>query len=348
MIKRSKADLIYEPLRDELLQLPVGSPAGSIRKLMRRYETSQLSITRVLGRLEREGVLERHPDGTLFLRGEICHDKKRIGVLIPDWPSATFTEVEEKIRCAGISRGLLVHRISYPLNYSFRQLESSGFDAFLLIPDRVLTPEDVYYIGTCPIPLVIMGFLFEDIALNCVASSPLQNGITAASYLFGRGHRHMALLISEPVSSVINGRKDGFLTFTEAAGCQVEVIDCRVEHGDNSQSKTRDTLSAYLEKHRPDFTAVYALSDATAMSAMCALNEYGLKIPDDVSIIGADGVQQGEFFIPALTTVGADFNIYIGQIYEAFESLWDDPGKIIRTVIPSFVIERNSVRDITK
>ena len=161
MIKRSKADLIYEPLRDELLQLPVGSPAGSIRKLMHRYETSQLSITRVLGRLEREGVLERHPDGTLFLRGETCHDKKRIGVLIPDWPSATFAEVEEKIRYTGNSRDLLVHRISYPINYSFRQLESTGFDAFLLIPDRVLTPEDVYYIGSCPIPLVIM------VAVSC-------------------------------------------------------------------------------------------------------------------------------------------------------------------------------------
>lgn len=348
MMRRSKAEQIYEPLRDELLQLPVGSPAGSIRKLMRRYETSQLSITRVLGRLEREGVLERHPDGTLFLRGETSHDKKRIGLLIPDWPSASFTEVEEKIRRGGHNRDLLVHRISYPISYSFRQLESTGFDAFLLIPDGMLTPEDVYYIGSCPIPLVIMGFLFEDIALNCVASSPLQNGIKAASYLFGKGHRNLAMLISEPTSSVIHGRKNGFLTFTGAAGCRVEVIDCRVEHGENSQSKTRDVLSDYLQKKKPEFTAIYALSDATAMSAICALNEFGYKVPDDISVIGADGAQQGEFFIPALTTVGADFNVYTDLIFDAFDSLWDDPGTIIKNITPSCVVERNSVRDINQ
>lgn len=348
MIRRSKAEQIYEPLRDELLQLPVGSPAGSIRKLMHRYETSQLSITRVLGRLEREGVLERRPDGTLYLRGETCHDKKRVGLLIPDWPSASFTEVEERIRRGGRDRDLMVHRINYPINYSFRQLESTGFDAFLLIPDRALTPEDVYYIGSCPIPLVIMGFLFEDIALNCVASSPLQNGIKAASYLFGKGHRRMAMLVSEPGSSVINGRKNGFLTFTEAAGCRVEVIDCRVQHGENSQSKTRDVLSGYLEKHKPEFTAIYALSDATAMSAICTLNEYGCKVPGDISVIGADGGQQGEFFIPALTTVGADFGSYIDLVFQTFDSLWDDPGAIIQKITPSCVVERNSVRDITK
>ena len=85
-MRRSKVDLIYEPLRRELLQLPVGSRAGSIRELMRRYETSQLSITRVLSRLIDEGLLARRPDGTLFISGEVDRYKDSVTpavILIP-------------------------------------------------------------------------------------------------------------------------------------------------------------------------------------------------------------------------------------------------------------------------
>ncbi len=348
MIKKRKSDMIYEPLREELLLLPVGSRAGSIRELMRRYETSQLSVTRALGRLEREGVLERRPDGTLFLRGESHTDRKQLGLLVPDWPSASNREVEELIRHAGEARNVQVRRVNYPLAWSFRQLESTGFDAYLLIPERMLTTEDVYHIGLCPIPLLVMGRIYEDIEINGVASSPLQNGIKAASYLYNNGHRRMLLLVSEPHNSVISGRKNGFLTFADAAGCRVEVLDCRVEHGENSQSKTRDVLSAYLEEKRPEFTAVFVLSDGTALSAICALNEHGYKVPDDISVIGSGGGKLGEFFIPSLTTVGADFDCYVDLIFDSLETLWDHPEQVIQRLIPSCVVERNSVKNISK
>ncbi len=345
-MRRSKVDLIYEPLRRELLQMPVGARAGSIRDLMRRYETSQLSITRVLTRLVEEGLLARRPDGTLFIRGEMDHEKRRIGLLLPDWPSASFVEIEELLKRCAAESDILVQRVNYPLTYSFRELRTTGFDALVLLPDQQLTPEDIYYIGTTSVPIVIMGRIYDEVKLNFVSSNPLENGVLAASYLYQQGHRKLAVVISEPDSAIARGRLSGFKTFAQATNCRIHEIDCHVMHGENSVSKTHDVLSALLEKQQPDFTAAYILSDATAFGAICAFSEHGFKVPDDISVIGSDGSRQGKFFLPPLTTVGPDFDFYIARILEAVESLWKEPGRLFNKVVDSSIIVRGSVRKL--
>ncbi|WP_294503053.1 substrate-binding domain-containing protein [uncultured Victivallis sp.] len=346
-MRRSKVDLIYEPLRRELLQLPVGSRAGSIRELMRRYETSQLSITRVLSRLIDEGLLARRPDGTLFISGEVDHDKKRIGLLLPDWPSVSFVEIEERLKLSANKSDIQVQRVNYPCSYSFRELRTTGFDALVLLPDHPLTAEDLYFLSQVPIPLVVMGRVYEEIKMNFVSSSSLGDGVLAASYLYRKGHRDLAVVISEPHNSVIRGRWNGFVTFSRAAGCRVREIECGIVNGESSVSKTHAVFSEFLDRQQPDFTAVYVLSDSTALSVICALSEHGFKVPDDISVIGADGSNQGAFFLPPLTTAGPNFEEYIARILDVIETLWRDPERICQVIIDAVVVERGSVKSLT-
>ena len=50
------------------------------------------------------------------------------------------------------------------------------------------------------------------------------------------------------------------------------------------------------------FDAVFAVSDFVALGALRALNEFGLKVPEDVALVGFDGIEQGQYSTPSLTT----------------------------------------------
>ena len=54
---------------------------------------------------------------------------------------------------------------------------------------------------------------------------------------------------------------------------------------------------------KSDTTAVFAMSDTVAMGAIRALEDMGLRVPQDVSVIGFDGIEMGKYFIPRLTTI---------------------------------------------
>ena len=51
------------------------------------------------------------------------------------------------------------------------------------------------------------------------------------------------------------------------------------------------------------FTAVYAISDTLAIGACKAIFDYGLKVPDDISVVGCDGLDMARYYQPAITTI---------------------------------------------
>ena len=56
----------------------------------------------------------------------------------------------------------------------------------------------------------------------------------------------------------------------------------------------------------PDMTAVFVMADVTAVGAIRAIRERGLRVPEDISVIGFDGVELGGFLTPKLTTIRQD------------------------------------------
>ncbi len=64
-------------------------------------------------------------------------------------------------------------------------------------------------------------------------------------------------------------------------------------------------MERLLDK-RPDITAVFAMSDVTAIGAIRAIRDRGLRVPEDISVIGFDGIELGSYLTPKLTTVRQD------------------------------------------
>lgn len=91
------------------------------------------------------------------------------------------------------------------------------------------------------------------------------------------------------------------------------------------------------------FTAVIAANDSMALGVYRALYEAGLRVPEDVSVVGFDDIQEAAYFTPPLTTVRHDFIQLGAQGFEYLLKLMDDPDtQIEQRIILSKLILRDS------
>jgi DNA-binding LacI/PurR family transcriptional regulator len=70
---------------------------------------------------------------------------------------------------------------------------------------------------------------------------------------------------------------------------------------------TLDLLDDY-----PDLDALFCATDGVALGALRALHERGRRVPDDVQVIGFDGIEMGQYAVPSLTTVLPDYQALVG------------------------------------
>ncbi len=96
------------------------------------------------------------------------------------------------------------------------------------------------------------------------------------------------------------GRHAGFLKALEEAGIQPRAE--WIVQGDFEPESGYQAMQQILsQKQRP--SAVFCGGDIMAMGAICAADEMGLRVPQDISVIGYDNVRNARYFTPALTTV---------------------------------------------
>jgi LacI family transcriptional regulator len=98
-------------------------------------------------------------------------------------------------------------------------------------------------------------------------------------------------------------RKDAFLA--EAAELGAPIPAEAIVGVEQSRAGGEAGL-AELRAARPDLTAIFAFNDLVALGAYQAARRLGLAIPDDIALVGFDGLSLGEFLDPPLTTVHID------------------------------------------
>lgn len=121
---------------------------------------------------------------------------------------------------------------------------------------------------------------------------------TATSYLIERGHRTIAMLGGQngPQRSRVRGYRQALV----AHGLPINeaLIQGDGFKEDNGYHGMRDVLG-----RRPRPTAVFAANDLIAMGALAALRDAGLRVPDDIAVIGFDDIPAAKLVSPSLTTV---------------------------------------------
>lgn len=151
------------------------------------------------------------------------------------------------------------------------------------------------------VPCVLIDRNVEAFECSKVFSDNSLGGYLGMKYLLELGHRHISVVapfnFAEPVQHRIRGIRQAMKEFgvTEPDGMFLTSDDPSFEMGIHAGKR--------LASQRPHPTAIFALTDVTAVGIMQGVTQAGLRIPDDISVMGYDGIPLSGYVMPTLTTI---------------------------------------------
>ncbi len=149
------------------------------------------------------------------------------------------------------------------------------------------------------VPLVLTSRSY-DMETDAVIIDNEQAGFDATSYLLRTGHRRIALALGRTKLPIYADRLEGYKRALAQAGIPFD--ESLVMRESNGMSSFYALVRKLLRSGpRPD--AIFATSDPKAFVVMRALYDEGLRIPEDISVIGLDNVEMSALVEPPLTTV---------------------------------------------
>ena len=137
--------------------------------------------------------------------------------------------------------------------------------------------------------------------LSSVTTDDAAAAQCAIEHLFSMGHDRIGIISGDITCSGPSRRRyEGCCRAYEERGMSLWVDYC-VQSPFSMEGGYR-AAQALLERH--NVTAIFAMSDVMAIGAIRGLTDLGLRVPEDVSVIGYDGIEMGNYYIPKLTTIG--------------------------------------------
>lgn len=348
-----KSDTLHENLVRELSRMAPGEKFMTVRDIMRRYNVSQLIVDRAVNRLCEDGKLVSFARRGLFVPQFVRPtpaEQPTLLVAVPDWVSPDIDEIKAELeRLAPLhpETRLLLHRFDY--RYAIPPelpLAAENVRQLLMMPGRVDTLEardiEALNIFRKNGPVMVLCHHLNNFNVPSVGLDDMFAGNCAAHHLYHAGHRKIAVLMSEPQSSVILDRVNGVLNYARLHGMQAELIDCEIPGGEVPLERVYRKMSRIIEQGF-DFTALAGVSGDSLAGALNACHNHGLAIPAQLSIVTIGNLRTTELFYPPLDTIC----VGIGrQVSDAVEQLL--AGKNESVLIPPELVKRGSVRIISE
>lgn len=164
----------------------------------------------------------------------------------------------------------------------------------------------------------------------------------ATNYLISQGHRHIAMIHGQASSLLTKDREYGYRAAMKQARLTIE--EGWVVEGELSiEGAIRATRKLLNHQHRP--TAIFCANDEMAIGCLHAVKSAGLRVPDDISVMGFDDIRYAEVADPPLTTIGQPAE-EIGErvMYRLCREIEDGRnGETTPEIVPHELIVRQSV-----
>ena len=160
--------------------------------------------------------------------------------------------------------------------------------------------EALQFLSNDGFPMVLMGRI-QDQEYYCVDVDNFAASQKAVSHLIDLGHRRIACITNAPISyTAAEERLRGYQAALLAASIPYEVS--LVRFGDFSIESGYSQMSDLMDKYS-DITAAFIASDAVVVGAMAAIHDRGLRVPDDIALVGFDDLPMACYLNPRLTTM---------------------------------------------
>jgi LacI family transcriptional regulator len=233
---------------------------------------------------------------------------RRAGLLdlvFPDLDSPWAVEIIRGVEDVGHAAGVgtvvsAIHRESTSTRQWLQNLRSRASDGVIVVTSH-LTPPVHAQLRRLNVPVVVVdpaGVPATDVPT--VGATNWSGGLAATEHLLGLGHRRIGFVAGPTHLLCSRARLDGYRAALERAG--VPLDDRLVQPGDFYHSGGFAAGSALLELPDPP-TAIFASSDQMAFGVYEAVRRRGLRVADDVSVVGFDDLPEARWASPPLTTV---------------------------------------------
>ncbi|RJG27484.1 LacI family DNA-binding transcriptional regulator [Massilia cavernae] len=268
-----------------------------------------------------------------------------IGVIVNDLSSvvvnAFATAVSDEVRKYDMD--LFIYSSQSGLEHGkgqkASQLLHGLWDGLIYVLPRV-SPDYLKQLETdADHPIVLLNYCRET-SLPVVRADNQSSAHDAVSHLIELGHRRIAFIRGTAHTGQSPERELGYSSALEGAG--LPLAPELIQEGDFNETSGLEAGRALLALPDPP-TAIFAANDCMAIGSMTAVREKGLRIPEDVSIIGFDDIPMARAVQPGLTTLRQPIGAMAhAAVQELMRRIQGQPGRRQRIEFPSEFIIRES------
>jgi LacI family transcriptional regulator len=271
-----------------------------------------------------------------------------IGLVIPDIANPFWAEVARGAQDLAAEQGVSLLVFSSDWNHDREARHLSALRQ-ARVDGAIINPvadsfDDLDRFG---LPFVLIGSSAERFPETSSVGSDIGQGVRLGlDHMVSRGHRAPHLIVGTR-ARIARAR---FLrsVYDHCVARDIDPQTLVMEDGDYTVEGGRAAMTRILANHGGGHVSVFAANDLMALGAMLATRDAGLICPDDVSILGFDGIPAGAFSWPGLTTIEKPARA-MGR--RAIESLFDEiAGRAdhSRIYLPCRLVERGSLADLTR
>ena len=227
-----------------------------------------------------------------------------IGVVIADNRNPFYAEVLNGMEEAAREKNYHIILTNTQRDYKKEEeainlLLAKRVDGLLITPVQD-KDDDIKNLIDANIPFVVVGRDFENIEVDAIYNDEVKGGFLATEYLIKKGHKRIALIDGFLYKSPAKGRLEGYKKALNKY--RISLDESLISVGDINIEDGHERTKQMLEKDL-NFTAIFVYNDMMAFGAMQAIKEKGLRIPEDIGLVGYDDIPFSSLISPALTTI---------------------------------------------
>jgi DNA-binding LacI/PurR family transcriptional regulator len=238
-----------------------------------------------------------------------------LGLLVPSTANPMYGQIALKIEAA--AQAQFGYRLLLGNTHRDKQQEAGMFDDLLSFGVRsvivVSSMDDELHLEAAVqrgLSVVSYDRHFtngSESRVDHVSPDNVQAGYLAADHLIAHGHRRLAFLVPGGKTLSRSAKIAGFLERARQAGLSdsAQVVEGLVAEsfGDSELADLGFAMAARLVAMNPRPTGVVTVNDMLAMGLLAGLHQAGLRVPEDLSVVGMDGLSIAAFTNPSLTSV---------------------------------------------
>ena len=283
--------------------LAPGTKLPSEPEIAELFSVSRMTANKAILSLVADGWLTRGKGKGTFV-ATAAGSPRRVAVMINEEPIFAAEDYYFGVLYWSVQSFCSEHSISTDLVGLGRPVDPSPELGLISINPSEPRVEDLCKLARGGSPVVLLGSSWTGFGLSSVDSDNVLGAALAVNHLADQGHRSVLFLGACPEDSNTQDRLKGFWTAVKSRGsldparCQELVTDTALGYGPETEA---DILRRLYALEGP--TAIFAAGARLAMQVLTTVRTAGLRVPEDVAIVGYDDPEFLQLCFPSITTI---------------------------------------------